>query len=67
VLHKDIPYGKIIETMLSTQPYEMVPELPFLIPGIVFLTAAPIFPAAFDSDFLKILDEIPLVIPKECF
>jgi hypothetical protein len=45
----------------------MVPEFPFLIPGIVFLTAAPIFPAVIDSDFLKILDEIPLVIPKECF
>jgi hypothetical protein len=51
----------------STQPFEMVPEFPFLIPGIVFLTAAPIFPAVIDSDFLKILDEIPLVIPKECF
>jgi hypothetical protein len=28
---------------------------------------APMMPVILDSYFLKILDEIPLVIPKECF
>jgi hypothetical protein len=38
-------------------------SVPF--PGIVFLTAGPIFPANFDSDHLKILDEKLPVILKE--
>jgi hypothetical protein len=44
----------------------MVPGFPVPIPGIVFLTAAPIFSASFDYDFLKIIHEKHPVIPQEC-
>jgi hypothetical protein len=44
VLKKDIHYGKIIETLLSTQPLEMMPGFPVPIPEIVFLTAAIVCP-----------------------
>jgi len=67
VLKKDIHYGKIIETLLSTQPLKMLPGFPVPIPGIVFLTAGPIFHATFDFDLFKIMDENSLVIPHECF
>jgi hypothetical protein len=53
VFKKDIPYGKIIKTPFSTQTLEMLPGFPVPIPGVVFLTAAPIFPAAFDSYFFE--------------
>jgi hypothetical protein len=53
VLLNDVPYGNIIETLLLAQLLELVPWFPVPISGIVFLTAAPIFPAAFDSYFLK--------------
>jgi hypothetical protein len=45
----------------------MVPGFPIPIPGIVFLTAVPIFQVAFDSYFLKILDENLTLIPHEGF
>jgi hypothetical protein len=62
VLFKDVPLGKIIETLATTQALEMVPGFPIPIPGIVVLTAGPIFPATFDSYFLKILAEnIPVI------
>ena len=54
VLKKDVPYRKIIETPFSTKPLKMLPGFPVPIPGTVFLTAAPIFPATFDYDILKI-------------
>jgi hypothetical protein len=53
MLFKDVPYGKIIKTPLSAQPLEMMPGFPVPIPGIVFLSAGPIFHATFDSDILK--------------
>jgi hypothetical protein len=67
VLKKDVTYGKIIQAPFSTQPLEMLPGFPVPIPGIVLLTAAPLFPATFDSYFLKFVNENPLVIPQECF
>jgi hypothetical protein len=53
VLTKSIPYGKIIETLFLTQRLEMLQSFPVPIPGIVFLTATPIFPTTLDSDLLK--------------
>jgi hypothetical protein len=53
VLLNDVPHGKIIQTPFSTQPLEMLPGFPFPTPGIMVLIAASIFPAAFDSYFLK--------------
>jgi hypothetical protein len=44
VLKNDVPYGKIIKTLLTTQPLKMLPGFPVPIPGIVVLTAVPIFP-----------------------
>jgi hypothetical protein len=55
VLYKNFPYGKIIKTPFSTQPLEMLSGFPVPIPGIVVLTAGPIFPATSDSDLLKIV------------
>ena len=40
---------------------------PVPISWIVSLTAGPIFPATFDSNFLKIFHENLSVIPHECF
>jgi hypothetical protein len=51
MFNKDVPYGKIIQTSFSTQPFKVLPGFPVSIPGIVILTAAPIFPATFDSYF----------------
>jgi hypothetical protein len=45
----------------------MLPGFPVPIPGIVFLTAAPIFLAAFDLCFLKIIHENPAIIPHDGF
>jgi hypothetical protein len=67
VLKKDFPYGKIIETLLLTQPLMMLPGFPVPIPGNVFLTAAPIFPVAFDSEFLEIVYENPSDNPAKLF
>jgi hypothetical protein len=67
VLHKDVPHGKIIETLLTTKPLEMLPRFPVPISGIVVLIAGPIFTAAFDCDFLKIVNGNPAVILEECF
>jgi hypothetical protein len=67
VLFKDVPYSKIIKTPFSSQPLKMLPWFPVQIPWIVVLIAGPIFPATFDSYFLKILDENPLVITYEGF
>jgi hypothetical protein len=67
VLFDDVHYGKIIETLFSTQPLEMLPRFPVPIPWIVFLTAGPIFPDEFDLYFLKILYENPAVISQEGF
>jgi hypothetical protein len=67
VLQKNVPYGKIIKAPFSTQPLEMLPGFPAPIPGIVVLTAGPIFPDIFDYDSLKIVYDNPLVIPHECF
>jgi hypothetical protein len=53
LFNNDVPYGKIIETPFSTQPLKMLPGFSVLIPWIVFLTAAPIFPTTFDYDLLK--------------
>jgi hypothetical protein len=53
MLKKDVPHGKIIETPFSTKPLEMLPGFPVPIPGIAALIAGPIFPAAFDYDFLE--------------
>jgi hypothetical protein len=50
VLRKDVPHSKIIETPFSAHPLEMLPGFPVPIPGIVFLTATPVFPDIFDSD-----------------
>jgi hypothetical protein len=64
MLHKDVPYGKIIETLFSTKPLEMLP--PGFIgpnPGIVILIASPIFTATFDLYFLKIVRENLMKIP----
>ncbi len=67
-LHKKhVPYGKIIKTLFSTKPLEMVPGFPVPIPEIVFMTGGSIFPAAFDSYFLKIVNEKPMVISQEGF
>jgi hypothetical protein len=54
MLLKDLPDCKISETPYSAQPLKMLPGFPVPIPGIVVLIASPIFPAAFDFDFLKI-------------
>jgi hypothetical protein len=62
VLKSDVHHGKIIETRFSIQLLEMVPWFPVPIPGIVFLTAAPIFLAAFVCIF-KIGRDSPAVIP----
>jgi hypothetical protein len=67
MLHKDVPCGKIIETLVTTQPFEMLPGFPVPIPGIVFLTASPIFPATFDFDLLKIGYKDLTVISEEGF
>jgi hypothetical protein len=67
MLKKDLPYGKIIKTPFSTQTLKMVPGFPVPIPGIVVLTASPLFPGAFDSDFFKNGRENPQVISHECF
>ena len=67
MLKQDVLYGKIIETPIPTQPFEMLPGFPVPIPGIVFLTAGLIFPATFDSDILKIVYKYLLVIPHEGF
>jgi hypothetical protein len=67
MLKKDVPYGKIIETPFSTRPHKMLPRFPVPIPGIVFLTAAPKFLAAFDSYFLRFFHENPAVISHEGF
>ena len=67
MLQKNVPYGKIIQTPFPTKPLEVLPGFPVSIPGIVFLTAAPIFPAAFDSYFFKIVHEDPAVISHERF
>jgi hypothetical protein len=53
VLHKDLPYGKIIKNLLSTKPLKMLPGFPVPIPWIMFLTAGPMFPIAFDSYFFE--------------
>jgi hypothetical protein len=65
VLKKDVPYGKIIVSLLTTQPLEVVPRFPVPIPGIVVLTAGSIFPAVFDYDFLEIVHEDVHVISDE--
>jgi hypothetical protein len=67
LLKKDVPYGKIIETLLTTQPLKMLPGFPVPIPGIVFLTAGRIFPAVFNSYNLKMAIENPPVILDEGF
>jgi hypothetical protein len=67
VLKKDVFCGKIIETLLTTQPHKMLPGFPVPIPEIVVLPAAPIFPGAFDSKPLKIVHENLAVISHECF
>jgi hypothetical protein len=67
VLKKDVPHGKMYETLPKTQPLEMVLRLPITIPGIAVPTAGPIFPATFDSDLLKIFHENPPVISHEHF
>jgi hypothetical protein len=59
VLPEDVHNGEIIETLLTTQPLEMVPMFRVSIPDIVLLTAAPIFFSALDYYFLKIFDENP--------
>jgi hypothetical protein len=43
----------------------VLPGFPVPIPGIVFLTAGPIFLDAFDSDLLKIFLENQAVIFEE--
>jgi hypothetical protein len=65
MLKKDLPYGKIIKTQFSTQTLKMLPGFPVPIPGIVVLTAAPIFLATLDSYFLKIFHENMPVISHE--
>jgi hypothetical protein len=67
VLFNDVPYGKIIETLLMTQSLKMPPGLSGPIFGIVVLIASPIFLDSFDSYILKILIEIQVVILEECF
>jgi hypothetical protein len=64
---KDVPCGKIIKAPVSTKPLEMLPGFSDPIPGIVFLTASPIFHATFDFDLLKILAENMTVILEEFF
>jgi hypothetical protein len=54
MFNKDLLYGKIIKTLATTQAFEMLPGFPVPIPGIVVLIAGSIFPAAFDSDILKL-------------
>jgi hypothetical protein len=66
VLYEDVPYGKIINTLFTTQPLEMVPGFTVLIPGIRILPQVK-FPATFDYYFLKILDENLILILKEYF
>jgi hypothetical protein len=39
MLKKDVPDGKIVESLLTTQPLEMLPGFSVPNPGIVFLTA----------------------------
>ena len=67
VFKKNVPYGKIIQALFSTQPLVMVPGFPVPIPGKVFLTASHKFPVAFDPDFLKIFRENPALIPNAVF
>jgi hypothetical protein len=67
MLNKDVPYVEIIEVLFSTQRLETLPGFPVPIPGIVILTAGPIFPAAIDFDLLKILAENMPVILEEFF
>jgi hypothetical protein len=67
LLLKDLPYGKIIEILFTTQSPEMVPGFPAPIPGIMVLTSAPIFLAAFDLCFLKIIHESPAIITHDGF
>ena len=67
MLKKDVPYGKIIEAPITKQLLKVVPVFPVQIPGTVSLTAAPIFPAAFDYDLLKFVCENSPVIPYEGF
>jgi len=50
VLKKDVPYGKIIQALVSTKPFEMLPGFSVPIPGIVVLTAGPVIGTAFDFD-----------------
>jgi len=65
VLFNDVPYRKIIQAPFSTQPLKMLPVFPVPIPGIMVLTAGPIFLEAFDSDLLKIFLENQAVIFEE--
>jgi hypothetical protein len=67
VLKKDVPYGKIIETKFLAKPLKMLPGFPVPIPGIVVLTAGPIFQDAINYDLLKMGRQNPLVIPHEGF
>jgi hypothetical protein len=67
MLKKDVPYGKIIQAPFSIQPLKMIPRFPVPIPGIVVLTAGPIFHATFDYDLLKIVHENLAVMPDEGF
>jgi hypothetical protein len=67
MLKKDVFYGKIIESLPTTQPLKMLPGFQGPIPGIVILTASPIFHATFDSYFLKIGCEGLEVIRQEGF
>ena len=67
MLKKDVPDGKIVESLLTTQPLEMLPGFSVPNPGIVFLTAGFLFPGAFDSDRLKIVHEYLTVMTHEGF
>jgi hypothetical protein len=67
VLFNDVPYGEIIETLLTTQPLKMPPGLSGLIFGIVIMAACPIFTAIFDSYFLKIVHGHPLAKKQMSF
>jgi hypothetical protein len=51
MLNSDVPYGKIIKTPFSAQPFKMLPGFPVQIPGIVITAASPIFAAALGSYF----------------
>ena len=45
----------------------MLPGFPVPVPGIVVVTADPIYTAALDSDLLKIFDEDPSDNPAKIF